>query len=182
MSWIILLVGIAFWIGAHLFKRVQPEKRAALGDKGRGMIAAALFASILLMILGYRMTPVVQVWYPPSFFTHINNVLMLLAVFLFFVGKTKGRLAARVRHPMLTAVKVWALAHLLANGDLASILLFGAMMGWAVSEVIVINRDNRDWTPPETTANGDVKAAVAGAIFYIIVVGIHVLLGLAPLG
>lgn len=182
MSWIVLLLGIALWWAAHLFKRVAPERRAALGDKGKGIVAAVLFLALLLMVLGYRATPVVQLWYPPVVLTHINNVIMLLAAFLFFVGKTKGRIAGRIRHPMLTAVKTWALAHLLVNGDLASVLLFGGMMGWAVSEVIIIKRQEPDWTPGEPAANGDVKAVVMGAVFYIVAVGIHVWTGHFAMG
>ncbi|WP_138467351.1 NnrU family protein [Poseidonocella sp. HB161398] len=182
MSWIVLLAGIALWIAAHLFKRVCPEKRAALGKPGQGIVAAALLAALLLMIFGYRATPYVAVWTPPALMTHINNTLMLLAAFLLMVGPAKGGLARRIRHPMLTAVKTWAVAHLLVNGDLASILLFGGMLGWAVAEVIVINRSEPVWTKPEEDRRGDLKAVVAGIVFYAAAVAVHVWTGHYPMG
>ena len=73
---------------------------------------------------------------------------LLIAVFLFFVGGAKGRIAQRFRHPQLTAVKTWAVAHLLVNGTLADVILFGGILAWAVVSVILINRANRDWTRP----------------------------------
>ncbi len=63
---------------------------------------------------------------------HLNNLLMVIAVFVFGMSATTGRLRGKMRHPQLTAVKIWAVAHLLVNGDLASIILFGGMLAWAV--------------------------------------------------
>ncbi|WP_172330531.1 NnrU family protein [Mangrovicoccus sp. HB161399] len=182
MSWIVLLAGIALWSAAHLFKRVCPEKRAAMGKAGQGAVAAALAASLLLMIFGFRATPYVAVWTPPAMMTHINNTLMLLAAFLLMLGPAKGGLARRIRHPMLAAVKTWAVAHLLVNGDLASILLFGGMLGWAVAEVIVINRSEPVWEKPVEDKRGDLKAVIYGAVFYAAAVALHIWTGHYPMG
>ncbi|MDA7966095.1 NnrU family protein, partial [Ruegeria sp.] len=118
MGFVLLILGVALWWAAHLFKRVMPERRAAVG---KGAIALALVAAVLLMIFGYRMTDTVFVWAPPSFTIHINNLLVLIAIFMMSPAGTKGRLLNRMRHPMLAGFKLWAFAHLLVNGDLASI-------------------------------------------------------------
>lgn len=182
MTWIVLIAGVALWAAAHLFKRVAPAARAQMGEKGKGLVALALAVSLALIIIGYRTTPFVNVWYPPAVLTHIQNVIMIAAVFVFFVGKTKGRIAAKIRHPMLTGVKIWAIAHLMVNGDLSSILLFGGMLAWAVAEVVLINKSEPTWSKPETSRNGDIKAAIYGGVFYVVVVGIHVMTGHFAMG
>jgi hypothetical protein len=78
----------------------------------------------------------------------INNLLMVLAIYLYAASGAKSALARKMRHPQLIAVKTWALAHLLVNGDLPSLILFGGLLAWAVVSVILINRAQRDWTPP----------------------------------
>lgn len=180
---LLLLLGILLWCAGHGWKRLAPASRARFGDKGKGIAALAIGAGLLLMIFGYRWAPFIPVWTPPAVMTHINNLLMLAAMFLFFVGGAKGKIAQKFRHPQLTAVKTWAVAHLIVNGDLASILLFGAMLAWAVAEVVVINRAEPAWTPPaEVRKNGDIMAAVIGAVAFAVVAGIHVWFGLYPFG
>ncbi|MFV0361312.1 NnrU family protein, partial [Tropicimonas sp.] len=125
MGWLILILGIALWWGAHLFRRAMPDARARLGDGGRGAVAIALVVSIVLMVIGFRATPFVEVWNPPAFLRHVNNLLALIAIFMMSPAPKRGRLLNRMRHPMLTGFGLWAFAHLLTNGDLASIILFG---------------------------------------------------------
>ncbi|MHA6263407.1 NnrU family protein [Arenibacterium sp. CAU 1754] len=181
---ILLVLGIALWFAAHLFKRVMPERRAAMGDAGKGLVALVLFASLVLMVLGYRWADFIHVWAPPSFMVHINNTLMLFAVWVFGSSEIKGGKvwpATRIRHPQLTAVKIWALAHLLVNGDLASIILFGGMMAWAVVELIVINKAEPDWTPPPKAPSRKIAVlAVITAVVFAVVAGIHIGLGVWP--
>ncbi|GHF38176.1 NnrU family protein [Seohaeicola zhoushanensis] len=184
MGFILLIIGIALWFAAHLFKRLAPARRAAMGDKGRGPVALALLVSLVLIVLGYRWADMVHVWFPPVWLWHVNNLLMLLAVWTFGASEIRGGKvwpATRIRHPQLTAVKTWALAHLLVNGDLASILLFGAMLAWAVVEVIVINRAEPAWTPPpKAPARKLVVLAVITLVVYAVIVGIHLWLGVRP--
>ncbi|PWG17621.1 NnrU family protein [Salibaculum griseiflavum] len=176
----LLIIGILLWVGAHMFKRLAPEARARMGDKGKGLVALALLASIVLMVIGYRGAAFVNVWYPPSFMVHINNLLMLIAFFVFGLSATTGSLRGRLRHPQLLAVKIWAVAHLLVNGDLASIVLFGSMLIWAGSEVAVINRAE-SWERP---APGDPKRnlllVVITVVTFAITAAIHAWLGVWP--
>lgn len=181
MGWGMLILGVALWWGAHLFKRVMPERRAAMGNAGRGAVAAAIFVSVVLMVIGFRATPFVPVWTPPTFMIHINNLLVLIALWMASPAGTKGRILSNVRHPMLGGFKLWATAHLLVNGDLASILMFGGLLAWAVAEVIVINRSEPDWTPdaPGTLAK-DGMFLVASLVLMGVIGMIHGWLGYWP--
>lgn len=148
MYFLILTLGVVLWAYSHLMKRVTPSFRAALGEgRGKGVVALLSLVAVALMIWGYQGADVIQLWNPPAFFTHINNLLMLIAVFLVNLGYVPGLLRSKLRHPMLGAVKVWALAHLLVNGDLASVILFGGMLAWAVFDMIKINK-MQDWARP----------------------------------
>jgi uncharacterized membrane protein len=179
---VLLLAGLALWSGAHLFKRVAPVRRAGMGDAGKGVMAVLILVSLVAMIYGYRWAPFVPIWTPPAFLVHINNLLNLLAVFVFFLGAIPGRLRTRIRHPQLIGFKTWAVAHLLVNGDLASILLFGILLAWAVVEVIRINRAEPDWTPPAPgPARNDAIWAAGSLVVFAAIVWLHGWLGPWPL-
>jgi uncharacterized membrane protein len=179
---LLLILGLLLWSLAHLFRRLAPDARARLGEgPGKGLVALGILAGLVLMVVGYRAAPTILLYTTPAWTIHLNNLLMLVAVFFLGISGAKGRLAARFRHPMLASVKIWALAHLLVNGDLASILLFGGLLAWAVVEVIVINKST-GWTPPAPgpVAN-DVKLGVGALLIYAAIAGIHWWLGVWPL-
>jgi uncharacterized membrane protein len=180
----LLILGMILWVGAHYFKRLMPEQRVALGNKGTGVIAVAIVASLVLIIIGYRGTPTIDVWGPPSFFTHINNLLMVLAFWVYGSSAAKGAKAwpaNKTRHPQLLAVKIWAIAHLLVNGDLAAIVLFGGMLAWAIGSVILINKAEPNWTPPPAAGKATyIRLVVITAVILVIVIGIHNWLGVSP--
>ncbi len=183
MGFVLLILGVALWWAAHLFKRVMPERRAAMGNAGKGVVALALVGAILLMIFGYRMTDFIYVWAPPTFLIHVNNLLVLIAFYMMSPAGQKGRLLNGLRHPMLGGFKLWAFAHLLVNGDLASIVLFGGLLAWAVVEVIVINKSEPEWSPGEPGTYGKDAMFFAGSIVLLVIVGyIHGLVGPSPFG
>src|SRR6056297_230128 len=176
----LLVLGLLLWVGAHIFKRVMPEQRAALGDRGKTMVTVVLLISLGLMIWGYRGAEFIPVWYPPAFLVHVNNLLMLIAIFVFGMSATTGRLRGKMRHPQLTAVKIWAVAHLLVNGDVASIILFGGLLAWAVIEVIVINL-SEEWERPQPgEAKKDVILVVITVVMFLVITLIHNWLGVWP--
>ncbi|OSP56101.1 NnrU family protein [Pseudoruegeria sp. SK021] len=177
----LLVVGIALWWVGHFLKRAAPGMRSSVG--GRPGVSAIIGLGLVLVIIGFAMSPMIPVWFPGSVLIHINNLLMLIAFYVFGIGMAKGRHAQKIRHPMLTGVAIWAVAHLLANGDLASMLLFGSMLVWSVVEMIVINRAEPVWTKPTVVRpNGDLKGFAIAAVLFTVVAGIHVLAGLAPFG
>jgi uncharacterized membrane protein len=181
MIWILL--GLGLWVAAHLFKRLAPGRRAAMGNAARGLVTIAVLASVVLMVIGYRGADQIDLWYPPAFLTHVNNALMLLAVYLYAASAMKTRITWVIRHPQLTAVKTWAVAHLLVNGDLASVVLFGGLLAWAVVEVIVINRAEPRPAPPAPAPIGKEIGAVLGAVVVLAAIGgVHNWLGVWPFG
>ncbi|MCC1491549.1 NnrU family protein [Cognatishimia sp. F0-27] len=176
----ILTAGLALWIVAHLFKRIAPDARAQMGDRGRGLVTVLIIVSLGLMIWGYRGAEFIPVYTPPLWTVHLNNLLMLVAVFVFGMSATTGRLRGKMRHPQLTAVKIWAVAHLLVNGDLASVLLFGTLLAWAVAEVVIINK-SEEWVRPEPgEARKDVVLVIITLVAFGAMTGIHAWLGVWP--
>lgn len=183
MYFLVLILGVALWTGAHLWKRLSPATRMPLGDKGKGMASLAILASVVLMVVGYRGAEFVHLWSPPAFLTHVNNLLMLIAVYLFAASGMKTLITRSIRHPQLTGFKAWAVAHLLVNGDVASIILFGGLLAWAVVSVILINRAQRVWAGPDQSSVGKEIGAVVGAVVVTgIIALIHNWLGYYPFG
>ncbi|KMK66352.1 NnrU family protein [Puniceibacterium sp. IMCC21224] len=178
----LLIIGLALWVLAHFFKRLMPAQRAKMGNAGKGGVAAVILVSLVLIILGYRAAEFVVVWSPPGFLTHLNNLMMLGAVFLYGMSATTGRLRGKLRHPQLLAVTVWAVAHLLVNGDLASIALFGTMLIWAQAEIALINRAE-PWRRPEPgPAKKDIILVVITLVMFGLIAAIHTWLGVSPFG
>lgn len=181
MVWLIL--GLLFWSGAHLFKRMAPEARARLGDKGKGLVALGSLIGIVMMVIGTRGAPFIPVWNPPAFLTHLNNLMVLIAFYMMAIAGHGVWLDRKIRHSMLTGVKLWAVAHLLVNGDLYSIVLFGGLLAWAVIEMIAINRAEPDWTPPAPAVRRkEFTFAAATLVVFGIIAWLHTILGYYPFG
>ncbi|MEM6408894.1 MAG: NnrU family protein [Pseudomonadota bacterium] len=186
----LLFAGLGVWIAAHWLKRLAPGLRAGLqntlGDASQGVVALALVGSIVLMVLGYRSADFIPLWQPPGFFTGINNLLMLLAFYTFGASARKTDrvwLGTKLRHPQLTGFKIWAVAHLLVNGDLASIILFGGLLAWAVGSVIIINRADGVWVAPaRAPLKSEIILVVITLVLFSAVAGIHSWLGVWPFG
>ena len=181
---VLLILGVALWWAAHLFKRVAPERRAAMGDKGKILVAILLVLSVLLMAQGYQRAPAGPVWWGPSpALVGINNLLLLLAFYLYAADGMGTRVTTWVRHPQLTGFSLWAVAHILTNGDLPSLILFGGLLVWALVEIALLTRAGA-WkrrTGP-FPARKEIMAA-AGAVVVMLVVGlIHGWIGPWPFG
>ncbi|WP_347311270.1 NnrU family protein [Defluviimonas sp. SAOS-178_SWC] len=177
----VLVLGLILWVASHLFKRVLPGLRAKLGDlPGKMVVTVLSLAAIILMVIGYRRAEIVPVYTPLPGMGHLTDLLMLIAIFLLGVPHSKGLVKTRLRHPMLLGVLLWAFAHLLVNGDLASIVLFGGIGAWAVVSILLINAQE-DWKRP---APGGLRSdAIGGAIalvVYGLIAGVHIWLGHNP--
>lgn len=177
----LLMFGLILWVAAHVFKRIAPDARAKMGEKGKGAIALVLLGSVVLMFIGYRGAEFVPLYDPWPGMGHLNNLLMLVSVFLFGVGGTKGTLYPVMRHPMLWGTVIWSLAHLLVNGDTASIVLFGVIGLWALAEMFLINRAEA-WSPPVDGRGikGDAMNLVGTLVLFGLIAGIHIWLGHNP--
>ena len=141
MGW--LGSGVLLWSLAHLLKRVAPGWRSRLGSAGRPLIAVSIVLSVVLMILGYQQAEGPIWWGRQSALVGINNLLVLIGFYMITGSIIGARISRFIRHPQLTAIKLWAIAHLLVNGDLASLILFGGLLIWAVLTVMLINRQEK---------------------------------------
>lgn len=179
----LLILGVLLWCAAHFFKRLAPGLRARMGDPAKGLVAVLSLAAIVLMVLGFRSAPETMMWELGSWAVPVNNSLMIFAVILFGAGNSKSRLRAKLRHPMLLGVMVWSLAHLLVNGDLSSLVLFGGLGLWALISRALINRAE---PAPEPFAGGsvkgDIRLVVIALVLYAVITAIHTWLGVWPFG
>ena len=181
----ILILGIILWWAAHFFKRLAPELRSKLpsGGPDRGIMAVTILGSVLLMIVGYKWANFTPVYDPPTWAKPVNNLLMVVSVVLFGMAGSKGRLGTKLRHPMLLGFIVWAVAHLIANGDVASVVLFGGLGLWGVASIFLINAQEGPWERPEPgPASGDIKLFAISAVVFIVIGTIHHLIGPSPFG
>jgi uncharacterized membrane protein len=189
---LLLILGMVIFFGTHSIAIVAPGFRAAararLGENGwKAVYSIASLAGFVLLCYGFglaRQTAAV-LYVPPPWLRHFTQLLMLPVFPLLLAAYLPGRIKAAAKHPMLAAVKLWAFAHLLANGSLADVLLFGGFLAWAVADRIALKR--RPAIPARTAATrpwNDAVAVVLGlAIYALIVLWAHRLLfGVAPLG
>ena len=171
-----LPLGLTIFALPHLWKRLAPASRARLGDPGKGVVAVLAIAGIWLASRGYAAwDDAPQLWTAPSWLWPVNN-LLVAAGFYLFLASGMGVWGARVtRHPQLLGVILWAVAHLLVNGDLASLVLFGGFLLWAVASILLINRDVPRWTPPPRQPLA--KEVTAVVLTLLLVVGVGYLHG-----
>jgi len=143
----VLILGLAIFLGVHSIAIVSADLRARalakLGEGGwKGLYALASLGGFVLIVYGFglaRQSPVV-LYTPPHFLRHVTFLLMLPVFPLILAAYLPGRIKSALKHPMLAAVKFWALAHLLSNGMLADVLLFGGFLAWAVLDRISLKR------------------------------------------
>ena len=169
---------------ARELQRLAPEARARMGDAAKGGVALASVAGIVLMVMGYGRADFVPVYAPPTWGVHANNLLVLIGFYVFGIGMAKGALSQKVRHPMLSGVVIWAAAHLLVRGDLASVILFGGLALWALAAMTLINAQSGAWTPPAAKggAKRDLVAVPIVLVTYAAVGWLHGWLGPWPFG
>ncbi len=186
----VLILGVVLWAVVHFFKRLAPASRGAMtarmGEASKGVIALLLVLSVVLMVLGYRAADFTSIWNPAAGMTHANNLLMLVALYIYGAGGPKGSkvwLGTKLRHPQLAGFALWAVAHLLPNGDLASIVLFGGLLVWSLAQMALINRAEGPWTPPARRPfKSEVILVVITLVLYALIAAVHMWLGKVPFG
>lgn len=188
----VLIAGLVIFLGVHSIAIVSPDLRsraaARLGEGGwKGLYGLLSLAGFVLLVWGFglaRETPVV-LYTPPGWMRHVTFLFMLPVFPLLLAAYLPGRIKTATKHPMLAAVKFWAFAHLLSNGTLADVLLFGGFLAWAVVDRISLKRrpPQRIRTAPPRAIN-DVIAVVLGLVLYGFFIGwAHLrLFGVSPLG
>jgi uncharacterized membrane protein len=146
MGLAILILGLVVFLGAHTFVTARATRGAVIDRLGNlywVLFALASAAGVLLIGWGfalYRRTGWIDILYPPAFMRHVTIGLMLISVILVVAAYLPGHIKKYTKHPMLAGVKVWAFAHLLSNGDLGSILLFGSFLAYAIYARVAVKR------------------------------------------
>ena len=149
----------------------------------RPMVTGLIAVGIVLMVIGYRAADGAVFWGRSPAMVGVQNLLMLVSVYLFAASGMKTAVARKLRHPMLLGMILWSVAHLLVNGDTPSIVLFGGLGLWAVVEIVLINRAQPSWTPPPAKgARKEIMALVGTVVVYAALAGAHYLLGYPVFG
>lgn len=177
-----LIAGLIVFLGIHTLTTLRGPRAALIAGIGEGpykglySVMAAIGLGLIIWGFGqYRNTGWVQVWYPPAGLRPVAYLLMWFAfISLAATYAPPGRIKSKLRHPMLVAIKAWALAHLLVNGDLGALVLFGAFLAWAVYDRIAVKRRG-DMGAPAVAGftNGDIISIAGGTIAFVAMFFLH---------
>lgn len=191
---VVLIVGIILFLGVHLLRVVAPGLRQSLVDAMganafRGVYSIVSILTLVLLIYGFSVAryETSVLYSPPVWMAHITITLMLLALICLAASLLPaGHIAAKTKHPMVLSVKIWALAHLLANGDSASVLLFASFLAWGVILRISLKRRQRAGElvlRPFVSAKYDLYAVILGLVAWLLILfKLHEwLIGVSPL-
>jgi uncharacterized membrane protein len=172
----VMILGLVLFLGIHLFitrRDARADLIARIGEGGY-KIAFSLVSLVGLVLIvwgyaNYRATGWIDVWYPPVWIKHLTILLMLPAVIMIAASYIRGRIYTTLKHPMLAGIKLWALSHLIANGDLGSIILFGSFLAWAVIDRISLKRRPDSGAPPIPVGGvaNDAIAVGVGVVAYL---------------
>ncbi|ANW02587.1 NnrU family protein [Bradyrhizobium icense] len=176
MGLLVLILGLILFLGVHTLttqRKLRAQVISATGEGGYKVgYMLASFAGLALIIWGYalyRATGWINLWNPPVALKHIAVALMLPAVIMVVASYIRGRIYTTLKHPMLTGIKLWAATHLLANGDLGSIILFGSFLAWAVYDRISLKYRSDAGAPPIPVGGpgNDLIAIAVGLVAYL---------------
>ncbi|QPF87649.1 NnrU family protein [Bradyrhizobium genosp. L] len=176
MGLLVMILGLVLFLGVHVLSSLRELRAGIVNAMGEGaykgvysLVSAVGLALIVWGFAHYRATGWIDVWTPPTAFKHITVALMLPAVILVVASYIRGRIYTTLKHPMLAGVKLWVFAHLLANGDLGSIVLFGSFLAWAVYDRISLKRRADPGAPPIPVGGvtNDLIAVAVGVVAYL---------------
>ena len=176
MGLLVLILGLALFIVPHVFVTRREARAAAVARFGegpyKGVFSLVSIVGVILIGWGfasYRASGWIDVWSPPTWTRHLAALLVWPAIVFLVAAYIPGNIKRRLKHPMLVGVKLWALAHLVANGDLGSILLFGGILAWAVFDRISLKRRSDPGAPPIPIGGwgNDVAALIVGTLVYL---------------
>src|SRR5258708_6889351 len=185
----LLILGLVLFLAIHTLTTMREARAAVIGRLGegpyKGLYSLVSAVGLVLIVWGFgscRSQGYIQFWNPPAFLHPVALILLWFAfVALAAAYSPPGKIKATLRHPMLVAVKAWALSHLLVNGDLGSILLFGSLLAWAVYDRIAVKRRGDQGAPPVARfGRNDAIVMAIGTVAYFAVLWLHeTLIGVA---
>lgn len=176
MGLLIMVLGLVLFLGPHVFVTMRARRDAAVKSFGewpyKGLFAAAAIAGLVLIGKGFGMydeAGLIPVWSPPAWGRYVTQALMWPASICVTAAYIPGDIKRVLKHPMLVGVKLWAVAHLVANGDLGGIILFGSVLAWAVYDRITLKRRSDPGGPPIPVGGraNDVAAIIVGTVLYL---------------
>lgn len=176
MGLAVLILGLIVFIGSHALTMARGARATLIKRIGevpyKIVYSLVAILGIVLIVWGYgeyRASGWVQIWNPPAFMRHVTVVLMWPSIICIAAAYSPGNIKKKLKHPMLVGVKLWAFAHLLVNGDLGSIVLFGSILAWAVVDRISLKRRADPGAPPIPVGGwrNDLVAVVAGTLVYL---------------
>ena len=170
---LLMLAGLALFLATHVFSTLREARGRAVARLGlmpyRAIYSLLSIAAVLMIAYGYgawRAAGPAQLWEPPVAMRHIALTLMLLSAIAFGAYLVPSHIRAWLKHPMLVGVKIWALAHLLANGDAATMTLAGIILAWAVYDRISVKRRGAPLPVAPNGWGGDLVAVLVGLVLY----------------
>ena len=172
MGFLILILGLLVFLATHVFVTMREARAATIARLGlmtyRALFSIVSLGSLALIVWGYSNSPWIQAWSPPAFMRHITIGLMLLASIALVAYFIPSHIKAWLKHPLLVAAKTWALAHLLSNGDLASIIMFAVFLAWGVyARIAAKKRGDAGFTTPPAGWTNDIIVVVVGVVVYL---------------
>jgi uncharacterized membrane protein len=189
---LILFMGIVVFLGVHSLTIFRETRTRLIERFGPGpfkglysVVAIAGFALIVWGFSSYRAEGLITLWTPPAWTRHLTIGLMWFAfVALACMNPAPGKIRGWLRHPMLVAIKIWALAHLLANGDAGGMLLFGSFLAWAIFDRIAVKeRGDMGAMRIESFTRADARALGVGTVAYVAMIFLHpILIGVPVFG
>ena len=176
---VLLIAGVLLFAAVHFIPSLTPGIKAAwvgkLGEDGfKGLFSLLLLAAFGLIIVGWRSTPPALLYVPPQTLHGPALALVALGFVVMVAANRNSRIRLFIRHPQLTGVSMWGIAHLLLNGEDRSVVLFGALTLWAIGEMFAINRREGVWikeAPPGWGA--EVVTLLIAVITIGVVIAIH---------
>ena len=175
---ILLIAGLVLFIGVHLIPCVVPLRAALVGRLGpggyRGLFSLVALAGLVLVVLGFARAPVEPLYAVPGWGRSVSMFAVPVALVLFAAANMPTHIRAVLRHPMLLGLLLWATAHLLSNGDLRSVVLFGSFAGFAVFDLVsAVARGDRPSSDKAPRIAMDGAAIVAGLIAAVLLTVFH---------
>lgn len=189
MGLAILILGLVIFLVPHVFVTRRTARARLIERVGEGpyKIAFSVISAIGIILIAYgfaryRATEWLNLWYPPAWTRHLALQLNWLAMICVAAAYIPGNIKRALKHPMLVGAKLWAFAHLMSNGDLGSVILFGSILAWAVYDRITLKRRSDPGAPPipEGGWRRDVIALIVGTVVYVAMLWLHpIVIGVA---
>lgn len=184
---VLLIFGVLLFALVHLvpavFRPLRTQLIDRLGENAyRGVFSLVVVASLVVIVIGWRSATPSAIYMSPLSGGLVTSLLVLAAFVLFVAARSGSNIKRFVRHPQMLSVVLWSAAHLLANGDSRSIVLFGGLGVWAIAEILLCNRRDGEWKRPEpVSVRVDVITILIGGVAFGVLGYLHAtLFGVPP--